>query len=221
MGNVVSENVRHAYAALQADRRRVLRLAAAPSVLIIVSDLLPYTNPHLSHPAEILAFTAYVILAVRIHRHILLSDAGNENTVNAMLHFKFGIWVVLLALFATALVLPAMLLGTISPFVLPLALVPLIYFVARASLVLPDRALGGSTPFDEVWSWSIGNGWKLGAVLFVPPLLINLVIVLATISMPTELRQLISAFASIPVLIFEVALLSCAYRGLRKLVHAG
>lgn len=220
MDNVVTDHVRQAYAALREDRWRVLRIAAAPAVVIVIAGSVPDINALLSQATGFLALLAYIVLAVRVHRHILLVDAENGHPATAMLHVRFGFWVIVPGLIASVLMLPTVLFGATSAhlflLLLLLALVPALYFVARVSLVLPDRALGYSAPLGEVWKWSAGNGWKLVAVLFLPPFLINAVISLATFGAPEELAELLSVIATIPILIFEVALLSCAYRGLKR-----
>ena len=137
-----------------------------------------------------------------------------------MLHVRFGVWVVGFSVMGFVFLVPSMFLGANSVYLLLLAIVSMCYFGARLSLALPDSALGHSSSLATVWGWSAGNGWKLAAVLFLPPLLINILVIVATLGAPKDLRELLMAIASIPVLIFDVALLSCAYRGLTRLGNA-
>jgi hypothetical protein len=220
MANVIADVVRKAYAALRIDRQRVLRLAAAPAFLIVAADILPKTNTLVAIATGVLSFLAYVVLAVRIHRHILLPDSEKHVSAQPMVLFNFGTWVALISLIGILFLAPIMFFDAAPKALLPLMLIPSFYLAARASLALPDRALGNSAPLSDLWRWSAGNGWKLTAVLFLPPFLINVLIVAATFGAHKELKQLITAIASIPVLIFEVALLSCAYRDLKNLARA-
>jgi hypothetical protein len=220
MANVVADTVRNAYTALRVDAQRILRLALVPSFLIVAADLLPAINTLSSVATRVLSFVAYAVLAIGIHRHILLPDVEKRLFPRPMVLFIFSTWIAFISLIGLAFLAPVMLLGAPSKFLLPLVLIPSFYLSSRASLVLPDRALGHSTPLNDIWRWSFGNGWKLTAVLFLPPFLMNVLMGLVTLGADKELRQLVKAIASIPVLIFEVALLSCAYRDLKKLNHA-
>ena len=95
-------------------------------------------------------------------------------------------------------------------------IVGLIYVGARFSLVMPDQALGRDTPLGTVWSWSNGNDWKLAFVLVAPMIIGEAALWLVTFWMDDKLADIVRLILSFPLVIFGVALLSCAYKDLRS-----
>lgn len=228
MANVIAETVREAYRALRRDSARVLRLAIGPAFLLVSTKLVPSSNSFLDWTAELLAFGAYVALAVAIHRHVLLSDSEKARPATVKTHVTFGLAVIAVSVLGVMFVMPVSMLGNLmlgnSPATAMLlglvASVLAFYFVARLSLALPDRAIGRAAAVADVWRWSTNNGWNLVGVLFLPAFIVNLPVAIISSVSDTVMGQVVTALASIPVLIFEVALLSCAYRSLRRLHNA-
>lgn len=94
------------------------------------------------------------------------------------------------------------------------------YFGVRLSMVLPDRAIGRSRPWDELFRMSRGNGWRLFVAVVIPPVLAALLGILLhpildasrglSVAIPNTLLVLVSAGVG-------VMAVSCAYRELLRL----
>lgn len=214
--NIVVQNVQQAWQALQQDGRRLLASIAPPVLVIFVMQVIPAPNAVLGAAAIAVAVAAYAVLAVRVHRHVLLPQGG-EPAVHT-LYGMYAVWAIYITLMAGLVFVPVVMISSRIPaggiWLLP-GLAAGLYLLSRLSLLLPDRAVGGSAAVDRVWAWSRGNGWKLTATLCIPPFLLNFPLASVVSLMQKEIGAAVEAAVSIPIAIFQVALMSCTYRSLK------
>lgn len=204
---------RSAYRALRRHWSDAAKAMLVPSLAIIATS---WIQPGVTL-AYIVAFAAqlicWVVIAVRLHRLILVSPAASATATR----HEYGWYLTwslsmlgLIAMWVAAPLIPQ------KPGVLVLwflvGLPAIFYLSARLSLVLPDRALGQSTSLPSIWSWSTGKGWTLVLLVFAPAEAIYALVVFATKSLPTPW----DLFLQMPLLIlvgaFQIASLSCAYQ---------
>ncbi|MEH6672083.1 hypothetical protein [Halopseudomonas sp.] len=209
--NMIFQVSARAWAGLQREPAALRRAVMAPVLLWALVSVVPVSEHWLvSLSIGVIGVGAYVVLAVRVHRYLLMEpDQASADSIG--LYFIFGVFLVLglLMLVLVSLVLkPLAELGALIS--LPV-MIGCMYAVARLSLVLPDRAMGRSSSLVSVWSWSHRNGWKLFAVLFLPLLLCQIALGLLTFWMEPLPSNIANNLLNIPITIFGVALLSQAY----------
>jgi hypothetical protein len=184
-----------------------------PSLVILATS---WIQPRLT-VAYVVTFAVqlicWAVLAVRLHRLILLSPAASATATRREYGWYLAWTLGILGLVAVWIAVPLLLK---KPGVLVLWLLvglpALLYFNARLSLVLPDRALGQSTSLSSVWSWSKGRGWTLVFFVFAPAAAINAVVGFATKLLPTPWGLFLQMLLLILVTAFQIASLSCAYQ---------
>ena len=186
-----------------------------------------------SFPFNILAFMAsmppYIVLAVRVHEQILLVDPINERARGNAKYWLYAFAALIVGLIS---VCPMLILAGTSfvaaggakfpePAFFVLSLIfatgvaSSLYLSSRASLILPERALGRPASLSEAWDWSSHNGWKLAGALLAPPMALGILVQLLVSPLPERIQDSVSALFGIPITILGVALLSVAYRQLR------
>lgn len=196
--------------------RSFARLLGLPGLLMLLfAALAPPTNGEW----PVLAITPWValflVVAFRVHRCILTPGAAAPGLRSCLRYLAWGLvlvgmggaWVaaVMSSLQAPAALLPLFLL-----------LPAVVYVGTRVSLILPDRAVGGTASLREVWAWSAGRGWWLVALLGVPGLAGDAVAALVGLLIgPARLAASVSGVLVVVAGIYEVAVLTCAYRALR------
>ncbi len=157
-----------------------------------------------------LGLSAYTVIAVRVHRYLLM-EPGEAVTSKIGLYVTFGGLLVLGLLVLVLIGLITSQLAVLGAFISFPVAIGCMYVIARISLIFPDRAVGRSASFSTVWSWSQRNGWKLFAVLFLPLLVCQIPLVLLTFWMEPVPSNIANNILSVPITIFGVALLSQTY----------
>lgn len=211
-----------ALAALLENPPLLLQRIMLPLIVLLVGTLLSGLLPATATLGAALNFVGYVLLAVAVHRYILVGDPAlaDENLGKAA--FLYFVWLIATGVVAALIAVPIMLMlaSVISGFGVFFALLPALYVTSRLSLVLPDRAIGRETEWREIWAVSVGNGWKLTAILVLLPMLFSLPFSLLQAVLPAGFSVLIEVLAVAPLVILNVALLSIAYQQLRELPAA-
>lgn len=200
--------------ALRENREDIVRTATVPAIAISALHVMPAKNTFFGWMFAGMSFPIYIVLAVGVHRVILLSESSeNESSIHN--YARFVIWSIAVVSLFLVIFLPFAAFGGYWFYLIIVLVVPALYVSARASLILPNRAVGELVPFEKTWKWSEGNGWQLLGALFVPPFVLDILISLFTSWMNEVARDLSVAVLSIPVVVIEVAVLSVAYRDLR------
>lgn len=215
--------------------KRTLVWFALPVVAAeAASNLLAEPEPPIA--LGFISTIAMLVLAIACHRVFVLgphSTAGHGFQWWAQRVARFFGWGIVIGLVCAILAMPAFVYLVAnspsdvasSPADLPahvqlLALVlalPAIYVLSRLSLVLPDVATTDA-PGDlgKAWRLSSGNGLRLALVVGYLPLLVDTRTAM-WLSGESPLIQTIRTLVVVYVLIFQVAVLSLAYRDLSQL----
>lgn len=200
----------HAWTGLRRDPPALRRALLLPASLLLAANLTPASSSAgLNVLLGMVSLFAYIVLVVHVHRHMLMPAGSEAASLRIYMAFAMIFFIGFVALMLVAFA--ASLLPRLSFVVVPAILLGLIYFGARFSLVVPDQALGRNTPLGTVWSWSNGNGWKLAFVLVVPMIVGESALWLVTFWMDDTLADFVQLILSLPLMIFGVAVLSCAY----------
>lgn len=204
---------RSAYMALRRHSSDAANAMLVPSLVILATSWM--------QPAVTVAYVVtssvqlicWAVLAVRLHRLILLSPAASETATLREYGWYLAWTLSMLGLIAVWVAAP-LLLKEPGVFVLWLlvGLPAMVYFSARLSLILPDRALGQTTPLRLVWSWSTDKGWTLVFFVVAPAGAINALVGFATKLLPTPWGLFLQMLLLILVTAFQIASLSCAYQ---------
>lgn len=186
-------------------------------VLGLLLNLLPSIMPAVDAAGSLAASAAYAVMAVRLHRQLLLAGENNDHPAYMRDYAGFVIWSLAIASIPAASLLLLLLGGGRLALAFPLLLPPVLYLCARLSLILPCRALGDTSSISLVWSWSRSNGWKLVRTLYGVLMILAAFKVALSQSLGKELASLLVTLASLPATMLFVAVLSLAYRDLRSL----
>ncbi|MEC8859276.1 MAG: hypothetical protein VYE29_04660 [Pseudomonadota bacterium] len=207
---VIRQTSSEAWKEISKSPNELMKAIALPSLLVILLELIPEQFMW-SVVGQIATTLVYAVLAIKIHRYVLLSDSerGAETRASDLLHY-IGWSTAILVLIGIAMVATAW----TGAFVLLVGFLPAFYITSRMSLILPNRALGRRDSVAYLWKLSGNNGWKLTCVLLVPPMVIATLISLATISFNEKLRALVFVTSAVPIIVFSITLLSVAYRNL-------
>lgn len=184
----------------------------------------------------------YALFAVTCHRIVLLGESNIPNRFGVYLdrrvwryffyYVTIGMIFIVGFIAATMMTMPFFVLGSEvsdgagpagSRGALVIAAAAGLLFAypsVRLSMVLPDRAIDGKRPWEELFQMSRGNGWRLVAAVLIPPLLIAIPAWLArpvfeasrglSAAIPNTLLVLVSAAVG-------VMAVSCAYRELLRI----
>lgn len=222
---IVIHIAKEALAELQQSQPALLALIAMPAALLIATEVAKlFVSPSIAQLLSVAAAMLWCVLAIRVHRFVLCREKESPRAFGAAVVIRFFLAALLAGLAATLVfwVPFSMMKMDGSPSATPTLLVVLVlavlistYLLARLSLLLPDRALGRREPIASVWGWSQGKAWKLTAALFVPALALELLITLISYPLPSPADELLVSVLSVPLAVFQVTLLSVAYRGLR------
>lgn len=155
----------------------------------------------------------YAIIAVNIHQHLLTKDEEQHSNKNYFIYFY---WIIAIAVLMAITALPFILLNAILPMLTILAVVPVFYIYLRISMVLPDRAIGRSTPTNTLWGYSENHVLKLASVLLLIPILLSIpAAIIETVLLPENIiSDIFSAVTSNIIMMLEVGLVSISYREL-------
>lgn len=167
----------------------------------------------------------YTLLAVRVHRIVLTGESVNQNWFRwTWRETRFLGWLVVVYFYWTLLLIPVVVgVGVASDFKLvsqgvwvdalaiTLASVPSAYVFVRLAFLLPATAVDQKHNLRWAWELSKGNDWRLVVLLWVLPLFIPLVHNWAPVNF-VDFMAWEMAYGVITV--FEVALLSVAFRNL-------
>ena len=171
---------------------------------------------------------AAVLVSVCTHRILLMDAASLPNRwgifwTRRELAFSWrafllycALWGPLLLVMYLAVKLPFG--GSLYPYrraVEVTAYTPMIYVVARLSLVLPAIATDRPIGFRDAWLLSEQNGIRLTVVLAVMPLALHSLRYLWSLQFPPSDGT--KVLLVLVLGIFEIAVLSCAYRLLSRL----
>ena len=173
--------------------------------------------------ATMLYVCAYAAVAVNVHRQILLTTEESRIRPKFEVFLNYVVWGFAVILLGIACVIPSQALnagesdgisavGAVGLFV---GIVAALYVSSRASLILPERALGRELDFRSIWNLSTGNGWKLTGALLLPPFVVNIAIAVLTVPLEGKASDVASAVLAAPLLVLEIALLSVAYEHFR------
>ncbi|MBW2290817.1 MAG: hypothetical protein JRG94_00745 [Deltaproteobacteria bacterium] len=176
---------------------------------------------------------AYVLFATSCHRVVLLGEGSIPSRWGVYWtarETRFAGWyfatssiavviafpVAFIGIFVVTLVGPAD-LSDYAVWTLGAVFVgPFMYFVSRASLVLPATAIDQRLSLESAWNLSHNNGWRLTASLAIPALLPTAVhkLYVSTLGIPEGLASLIAFILWYSVGAIGIAILSVAYRTL-------
>lgn len=220
MFDVLNRVVGNAWAGLWRDPpalRRELLLPVSALMLVRLAPLPRYSS--LNFWFFLIAIFACIALVVNVQRYMLLRP-GCTKISRMRSYAVFGGLLVAGVLSLLLVMLICKLLPPIPPLIGVLAGIAFIYVASRLSLVLPDQAVGRTTPLQTLWSWSKGNGWKLTWVLVVPLVLMafggaSIWRLASWLNGP--LAGFVGQVICILIVIFGAAVLSCAYEDLRSL----
>lgn len=168
----------------------------------------------------------YTLLAVRVHRLVLASGGVKQNWFRwTWRETRFLGWLVVVYFYWTLILIPVVVgVGVASDFKLvsqgvwvdalaiTLATVPSAYVFVRLAFLLPATAVDQKHNLRWAWELSKGNGWRLVILLWVLPLFIPLV--LQNWEPSNFVGFLAWEMAYGVITVFEVALLSVAFRNL-------
>lgn len=170
----------------------------------------------------------YIIFTVHCHRLFLGEEVPNDFVGNIKWNKRntdFLFTMFALALSMLALTVPTFFITTtlfehfdtnntsnllfISVFLLPVG-----YLFGRFSLVLPATATDKDNSWSTAWNISKGNGWNLCFLVSIFPMLTGFV--LEHINPTSLILKFFSSILYLLVLIYEVSVLSNAYRTLNS-----
>lgn len=220
MFDLIKRVVRNAWAGLWRDPPALRRALLFPVSVLMVARWAPLPRySSLKFWLFLFAVFACIALIVNIHRYMLLRP-GCTKTSSMRSYAVFGGLLLCGGLSLVLGMLIFKLLPPVPPAVGVLAITASVYVASRFALVLPDQAIGRTTPLETVWSWSKGNGWKLTLVLVVP--MVGMVFGGASIWwlaswLCAPLGGVIGPLVCVLGVVFGVAVLSCAYEDLRSL----
>ncbi len=175
-------------------------------------------------PLIILEMYFCFVFVVRCHRLFLLNESPDSikeallwNKRNTTFMFTFialtlglGVIYILILLFTTSMGNLQVLHDNSSVFWFYITAIPFGYMFSRLSLVFPAIAIDKQNDFQRAWVISKGNGWKLFFLISVIPLTTSFII--GTIISGKLFFNLLAAFIGVLVLMFEVVMLSNAYK---------
>lgn len=167
----------------------------------------------------------YTLLAVRVHRIVLAGESVKQNWFRwTWRETRFLGWLVVVYFYWMLLLIPVVFgVGVASDFKLvsqgvwvdalaiTLASVPSAYVFVRLAFLLPATAVDQKHNLRWAWELSKGNGWRLVVLLWVFPLFIPLV---HNWTPSTFVDFMAWEMAYGVITVFEVALLSVAFRNL-------
>ena len=225
MLRVVIHNTKEDLAELRESRSELLSLVASPCLRIyLVHTAILFTPQHFELPLQLIAGVFWCVLAIRVHRFVLCRDHESPSSFGPKVLVCFiGVTILtslaatlpLLVLVPIQVALPGQNSTIIQFLIVLLAALYCLYLMARLSLLLPDRALGRRETIETLWSWSARRGWKLTAALFLPGILLEGLITLIAYPIPAPASEFVVVTLEMPLLVFQVVLLSVAYRALR------
>lgn len=172
----------------------------------------------------------YTLLAVKCHRMFLVKEPAstfkdvliwkkrdtNFISYGFMISLVMGIMVFPVVLFFSLQTLQTETIGSGSTYYIQALMVPICYISARLSLAFPAISIDKNIDFSKSWKMSRGNGWKLFFLIYLLPLGLHL-ISSYFFSGYLALRW-VYTIMSIVVFIFEVFILSNAYRHLSHII---
>lgn len=224
---VIRDNFVASIAALRESPALLVRAIALPATLAVITQIASVEDSSLATSLGLVGYATYVAIAVRTHRHILLGRDGDEAVSLLANYLRFAVWGLVIAVIGGLLCFPIILAASFVPasvfFLIAFfigAFLPAVYVMARLSLLLPDRAIGQATPLEVVWTWSDRNGWNLVGALYLMPFVLILAISGLTYKTPDYVRNVVAATTYVPMVVFQVALLSVAYRDLKARYQA-
>lgn len=214
--SVVLLVLKTAVSSLLEDPSALMRQIWPPLLLLVIGTVLTVISMSTVVLGGVLNFVGYILLAVAVHRYILVNELVGIDEGVTKASFLYFLWLIGIGLVSALIfVLPALLLAPLGiSTILLFGAIPVAYVTSRMSLVLPDRAIGRDTDIKEVWEVSRGNGWKLTVILVLLPTLLSLPFGLLQWVLPGGLSVLVEVLAAAPLVILNVALLSVAYRQL-------
>lgn len=213
-----------AVAAIKGRWRGLLEALALPCLgLALLSVLTHALSGGLSTVVLLVSLPLYVIVAVRVHKQILLEGASKRSEVGLNTFLQYFGASILVFLVTVPAILLAMVsfaassgpLAYLAYALIAVSILAAFYLASRASLMLPERALDRSSSFSEIWSWSQHNGWRLTGALMLPPHILNFASQVLLWPLPPMGQAMVGAILNLPIMVFELALLSVAYRELR------
>lgn len=222
---VILHNLKLASTSLRKRPAQLLSLSIGPGIgitLLSLMELVPEGG--LESLTEYGISACYCILAVRIHWYILVENSHKNQRVPIKSYVMYMIWACLLMMLFLVCFLPYyfIIVGQadhvtdVQIVLMGFCTLIVLYFSARLSLILPERAVGGSMKLSEIWELSRGNGWKLTASLIVPPVALNILVAVIFYTIDARMGDLAVALSTLPIIILEVALLSVAYKHFKE-----
>jgi len=185
-----------------------------------------FRQPHARHWLAAAIFCCTAVMAVVIHRLVLLPVGTSPGSMRLRLQrlakavlAMLGLWAIFVAVGLGFAYLLRGASGAISIFVPPFWLQTLgataaVWVVARLCLVIPGLVLDRPNSWHTAWQASRGNGWRLAAVLAVMPWLLVLFVQTLWPRGVDRLQFVLLVLMMALLSIFELFALSLSYRAL-------
>ena len=210
----------------------LVRALVLPAILMAVADWVVIE----STGAVMLVFSAIywifaAMFAVSTHRVVLLSPASLSNPwgvyvdrfvlryvgYSFLIGFAMGFPIIGATLVFAFM--GAALTGVVAALLMVTLWLILIYLMARLGMVLPAQAIGDRFDLVEIFKMTAGNGWRLVLATILPLLAAAIglyPLALMAGKMPVWLAVLPMALNMLLTSLIGVAVLSCAYRELKR-----
>jgi len=170
--------------AVQGLNEKKVELAQAlflPALIYIAINILDFSNdnPQEASPyimiTGLIGFLLSVIMAITIHRVILLENSGVSKWGNFKWTFretKFAVYCILMAILLFISMLPIILLASLIPMVgVALATLLMLFFLSRFSLVFPGISLDHEISFKKSMALTKNHQFLMFFVVIILPVL--------------------------------------------------